>query len=175
MPSCTNNFVKRRSARLASMGVVAVKQPVPVVKQQVRRSSRLARVAWLRRLRPRVQKQAVPLAPTHVIKRQREIFVMTMNPLFLSSVTEHQTPVQAAPRECTGWNCVCTAPAGYGEGRLNWCRFYDGLPPLPASPPSTLVARTPTATESRPSTPILSPMLLPFVLAALGVPILPSS
>jgi hypothetical protein len=178
-----------------------------------RRSPRLARAAWLARLRPRTQKPAtVAVARKKVIRRvrivhgmslrprkagkviyrqqpqvmlskpvrKREIFVMTKNPLFLSSVTEQQTSLRldiaaAAPRECTGWNCVCAAPAGYGEGRLNWCRFYDGLPPLPASPPSTLVARTPTATESKSSIPILSPTLLPLLLAALGVPILPSS
>jgi hypothetical protein len=173
-----------------------------------RRSPRLARAAWLTRLRPRTQKPATaavarkkvirrvrivhgmslrPRKAGKVIYRQkpqvmlskpvrkREIFVMTKNPLFAHHHTTTPVYIATAPRECTGWNCVCAAPAGYGEGRLNWCRFYDGLPPLPASPPSTLVARTPTAASSKSSTPILSPTLLPLLLAALGVPILPSS
>ena len=32
--------------------------------------------------------------------------------------------LMTAPRSCTGWECSCVAPYGFGEGRNSICHFY---------------------------------------------------
>ena len=83
-------------------------------------------------------------------------------------------PTATAPRECTGWNCICTAPYGFGEGRENICRIYDTHTALyrgniipPPDDEDIVVCRS--------SLPMLHAALLPLMLATIGIPVVPSS
>ena len=106
-----------------------------------------------------------------VPRKAREVFIMTKNPLFSVAATAVATdesfmfePPVTAPRACTGWNCVCAAPHGYGEGRANYCRFYDTGPPPTIESMNTMAAL-----------PMLRTALLPLMLASIGIPVIPSS
>ena len=121
---------------------------------------------------------------TNPPQAKSEVFIMTKNPLFSDSAEDvyivsdeasaqsecwTYEPTPAAPRSCTGWNCVCAAPFGYGDNRVNYCRLYDvgPLPPPPISPnePEGYID----------ALPMLRTALLPLMLASIGIPVIPSS
>ena len=186
MPVSTRSQIAR--ARSA-----AAERLVAPQKQSLRRSTRIAKLNWLKRLRPRGSAQQQQQQQQQQQKQQKqrklkEVFVMTVNPMFIAP---------AAPRACTGWSCCCAAPNGFGPGRKNFCQFYSldpvwtnsdpfvfpassaqtpplaelvALPPLPVSPP--LSPRLPLAQSP---TPALSERTMNMVLATVGVPVKPQS
>ena len=187
MPVCTRSASAASKPKLCSVIVS-------------RRSARIARANWLKRLRPRpVATNKTPTKPRSPGKQRRahlyaeqqpaEVFIMTKNPMFEFVVKTAEPrpatprpatprpatpgpsdltswlfgPPVTAPRECTGWNCVCAAPNGYGEGRTNYCRFYD----TGAAPGQDGIVRS--------TLPMLQATLLPLMLATIGIPVIPSS
>jgi len=189
-----------RSLQRNAAAKVARKSIIAPRSQPLRRSTRIAKLNWLKRLRPRLQQQEQPqvIKPVRV-KRQlapskpaaalppaEETFTMMANPMFFTT----------APRSCTGWSCCCAAPHGFGPGRTNWCALYS-LEPMPEEPdpfvfPPT-AAKTPPLSDllsllpplpnspvtPRPApaspTPALSERTMNMVLAQVGVPVKPQS
>ena len=155
-----------------------VKAPQRFVQQQHQGRKR-ATAYVVSRLRPRKAGKVIyrPKPQVNLSKpvlRKREVFIMTKNPLFeVAPPPPSATPLppsitpwlfEVAPRSCTGWSCSCPAPHGYGEGRTNYCRFYDSGPPPPVETTETVAAL-----------PMLRAALFPLMLASIGIPVLPSS
>ena len=188
----------RRSSRIASKSspvVRAAPKSIMVTHLLPRRSTRIARLSWLKRLRPRhailLQQEPVRIrnsTPVSVKQEQapvsvkqppaEETFTMMANPMFFI----------VPKRSCTGWSCCCDAPHGFGPGRTNWCALYSDEPmPVPASraktpplsqllsllPPLPKSPVTPHPTPSSP--PALSERTMNMVLAQIGVPVKPQS
>jgi len=201
MPVMTRSQRSARATEVPSFAPLGLtrqqkQQPQKQQPHPLRRSARIARLNWLKRLRPRQQqeqvtpvrvKQLAPSKPAAALPAAEETFTMMANPMFFTT----------APRSCTGWSCCCAAPHGFGPGRTNWCALYsDGLwtpeepdpfvfpptaaktppisellsllPPLPNSPV------TPRAAPASP-TPALSERTMNMVLAQVGVPVKPQS
>ena len=186
-------LVARAAAAKSSPVALATPKNIMVTHLLPRRSTRIARLSWLKRLRPRhailLQQEPVRIRnSTPVSVKQEpvsvkqppaeETFTMMANPMFFI----------VPKRSCTGWSCCCDAPHGFGPGRTNWCALYSDEPmPVPASgaktpplsqllsllPPLPKSPVTPHPTPSSP--PALSERTMNMVLAQIGVPVKPQS
>jgi len=195
-------LVARAAAAKSSPVVRAAPKSIMVTHLLPRRSTRIARLSWLKRLRPRhailLQQEPVRIrnsTPVSVKQEQapvsvkqppaEETFTMMANPMFFTT----------APRSCTGWSCCCAAPHGFGPGRTNWCALYS-LEPMPEEPdpfvfPPTAaktpplsqllsllppLPKSPVTPHPTPSSPpALSERTMNMVLAQIGVPVKPQS